>query len=157
MKHLIWVIALVLPQIATAKGAFFVITPGWDSTAFQCKIAPAQNPPVVENDLIKFKVTVKGGTGPFDWRLPLYQNQRNGRNDVTLARIGTVSLDEEKAFYIDLNVADLEKTDKDELEVRIRSQERFETYCKTPAGKVKQLASSVPPKELTVMEGKVGN
>lgn len=155
MKRFALLLALVtLP--ATAKTNYLVITPGWDATALQCQFKPAQSPPVVENDLIKFRVTVKGGSGPYEWRLPLYKKKNsNGKNDVTLARIGTVSLDEERSFYVDLNVADLEKTDKEELEIQLRSQERYETTCKTPAQVVKQLAASVPVKDLQILEGKV--
>lgn len=151
MKYLA-TLALLLSTTAFGKNLYVVVTPAWDESAFQCQIRPDQIPPVIENDLIKFRVTVKGGTGPFQWRLPLYK-KRNGSNDVALARVGEVSLDDQKSFYIDLNVQDLERMDRKNLEVQLRSRERYEARCSTPADGVRSLAAKSPPKEFNMIQG----
>lgn len=143
-------------SLASAKDAsYIVVTPAWgDGGAFQCQIRPEKMPSVIENDLIRFRVKVRGGSGPYTWRLPLFKT-KNGANDVSLARIGTVSLDDNKSFLLEVNVADLERLDRKELKVLLRSQERYETSCSTPGEGLRQLASSQPPKALSVIQGSI--
>ena len=145
-------ILCLLPSSAIAREPQSVLINAWNGSNFQCQIRPESSPPVVENDLIKFRVTVKGGTGPFTWRLPLYK-VKQGDNDVALARIGTVSLDEKRSFVLDMNIADLEKLEKKDMTIRLQSHERFEAICSTPATNIQQLAASVPPKEFKIIEG----
>lgn len=145
---------LLLSTTAFGKGVYVLVTPSWDESAFQCQIRSDKTPPVVENDTIKFRVTVKGGSGPYLWRLPLYKTN-NGANDVSLARVGEVSLDRKNSFVIDLNVQDLEKIDRKNIELRLRSRERYEATCKVAAENFRALASQVPPKAFQVIEGAV--
>lgn len=127
-----------------------VITPS--QRGFSCQVEPEQNPPVVENDIVKFRVKVRGGHGPFHWKLPLYQ-VKNGSNDVSMARIGDASLDENRSFLIEMNVVDLQKVMKEELAVLLESKERYQARCTTPAAPIRVLASSQKPKEFEIIEG----
>ena len=156
MKHLGFLVlastALNLPAIGRGvKGVYVVVTPS--GTPLGCRIRSVENPPKVENDLVRFKVVVSGGSGPYEWRLPLYKTN-NGFNDVAIARIGKVTLSNDGTFPLDLNIVDLEKTDREELTLTLRSHERFETTCSMPATSLKQIARAVPEKKF-IMEGKI--
>jgi len=152
MKHLVTALFMVSTLAMAKAKSVLVTTPNADG--FACEFRPEQSPPVVENDLIKFKVKVKGGSGPYRWKLPLYK-ANNGDNDVSLARIGIVSLSDDRTFIIDLNVQDLQKVMKKELSLQLESRERYQATCSTAAEPVRSLASAQPPKELVIEAGLV--
>jgi len=149
MKHLAIFILVVSTLVLAKPKSVIVKTP---SGGFNCQFEPEQSPPVVENDLIKFKVKVRGGSGPFRWRLPLYK-ANNGDNDVAMARIGFASLNDDGAFVIDLNVNDLQKVMKKELALQLESKERYQATCSTAAEPVRVLAARELPKELIMESG----
>lgn len=150
MKHLVFIL-LAIATLAMAKPkSVLVKTP--TTNGFSCQFEPEQSPPVVENDLIKFRVKVRGGNGPFRWRLPLYK-ANNGDNDVSMARIGFASLGDNREFIIDLNVMDLQKVMKKELALQLESKERYQATCVTAAEPIRVLASGQPPKDLIMESG----
>src|SRR3954464_9007411 len=104
------VLALVFSEPATPQdGIYIVVTPEGVHREMECELRAAQEPPVVEKDLIRFKVTVNGGQAPYHWKLPLYDTH-NGINKITVARVGKIRKPSNKGnFYIDVNIADIDK------------------------------------------------
>src|ERR1041385_1354304 len=117
-------LALATPLRAKAANKLYVVVTGGRAGKFACKLRPASNPPVIANELMRFKVKVEGGAGPFQWRLPLYQkNQYNGYNDMAVARIGNATPNDNHEFYIDLNASDLERASADKLTLTLFSRD----------------------------------
>lgn len=145
----------LITAVTEAKGPqTILISPAWNKDPFQCQFRPDSFPPEVHGDLVRFRVTVKGGKSPYTWRIPLYKYQ-NGANDVAMARVGTASPDNNRSFTIDLSVLDLEKTEHRDLEVRLESQDSLEAKCSVPSQSFQQVAGAPVTSKVAPMQGAV--
>lgn len=152
----ITLITVAMPSLARGSDKMFVLVTGGTQPAFSCKMQPNSQPPAIANELMRVKVSVRGGTAPFHWRLPLYQkNAYNGYNDMAVARIGDANPNSKNEFYIDLSATDLEKLTTDRLTLSLSGRDFRETSCSMPVSGFRQLALNRPPVRIDMVEGKL--
>jgi len=138
------------------EGIYVVVTSDRTlKSSILCSVAPASMPPQVEHDQLRLKVTVVGTKRALKWRLPLYK-KNNGSNDIAVARVGNATPDTEGSFFIDLNVADVQRAEPaPTLRVELETQAGQRTACTTDSEPIRRAALPVPARELTVLSGSV--
>lgn len=154
LRSLLVGLLLALPAFA-GESLYVLITPenGGGGGKFGCKFGPEASPPVVKNDLVRFRVLVPGTKRPVQWRVPLYKGP-NGDNELAVARVGTNTPGADHTFAIDLNVTDLDRAGQMEsLTVQVRTSEGLEAVCSTKAAPVLSAVRNLPPKEITIING----
>lgn len=151
----------ILSAVATEpKGSedksLHVVVTGKPLKGFHCKFGPENFPPQVKNEHVRFRVGVTGAQGPFKWRLPLYQSM-NGITQLGVSRVGKATLDSDKTFAVDINVADLEKVrDQKDFTLEVSSVDGKFSTCTTSAAPILEVARAVPVRELLIVNGSVG-
>lgn len=155
--HTILVLGTLLQTAYAKDGLRIVVTPNsYRTPVVSCSIQPETQPPRIENDVMKFKGVINGYMGPISWRIPIYQGM-NGETEVAVNRIGSLTPNEDGSFPIELFADDVIKASaKQKLYLEVRAQSGEVAFCDTSLEAPRRATASLPTKELSMINGSIG-
>ncbi len=101
-----------------------------NAKGFRCQVGPEKLPIALEEGMLRLKVGIVGGKGPFYWRVP-FRKWSDGDNQISLAQAGE-SKDEQGYFGIALDPTKLPyHSDKQLVQLRLIAKNGDEANCTT--------------------------
>ncbi len=158
MQLKVLIVGLTLLGSAYAKDSLYVlVTPNSAGfVPFSCSLQPESSPPKIENDVMKFKASVRGSVGPLTWRIPIYQG-KNGETDVAVNRVGSLTPEPDGSFPVELFADDLIKASaREKLVMKVEASTGEVAYCDTSLAAPRRATASLPDRELLMINGEVG-
>lgn len=120
---------LLLGFTVDAGGRKITVFPK-NAKGFRCQVGPEKLPVALEEGMLRLRVGIVGGKGPFYWRVP-FRKWSDGDNQISLAQAGE-SDDEQGYFGIALDPSKLPyHPDKQLVQLRLIAKNGAEANCTT--------------------------
>ena len=108
-----------------------------NAKGFRCQVGPEKLPVGLDEGMLRLKVGIVGGKGPFYWRVP-FRKWTDGDNSISLAQAGE-SKDEQGYFGIALDPTKLPyHAEKQLVQLRLIAKNGDEAYCTTELSLIDQ-------------------
>lgn len=131
VNFLPWILVLSLVTSSAGFAERKVTVFPKNSKKFRCQVGPDSIPVTVEEGMIKLRVGVVGGKGPFYWRVP-FRQWSNGDNNVSLAQAGESVPSADGRFTITVDATQLRDNNLEKkIELRLIAKDGAETQCTT--------------------------
>jgi|GEM_PF-4603136 len=102
-----------------------------NAKGFRCQVGPEKLPVALEEGMLRLKVGIVGGKGPFYWRVP-FRKWSDGENNISLAQAGELPADNQGYFGIALDPTKLPyHAEKQLVQLRVFAKNGDEANCTT--------------------------